>query len=230
MKRFYKHAATEAHENGIAVVLDGRPVRTPGRHPLRLPTAALADAVAAEWEKQGETIEPATMPLTQLASTALDRIAPQPAAVSAQIARYAETDLVCYRADTPASLVERQRQVWVPLLKWLEDRYGAKLLSTAEIQPIPQPAAAIAAVQAAVAGHDHFRLAVLSAATAATGSAVIGLALADRQISGADAADAAFVDENYQMEQWGADDQEEARLARLRAELTAAERFLSLLA
>ncbi len=136
MKRFYKKAAVAARDCTLSVLLDGRPIRTPGRNPLHLPTEALADAVAAEWAEQRETIEPSSMPLTQLASTALDRVAPQRAAIAAEIARYAETDLLCYHADNPADLVRRQHERWSPLLVWLDQEYGAKLLVTSAIQPI----------------------------------------------------------------------------------------------
>lgn len=229
MKRFYKKAAAAAQDGAFAVMLDGRPVRTPGKGYLHLPTQVLAEAIAVEWEAQRETIKPATMPLTQLASTALDRVAKQADAIAAEVARYAETDLVCYHANGPASLVERQQAAWSPLLAWLEEQYGAKLVVTSGVQPILQPAAAITSVQEAVSGFGHFSLAGLSSATSATGSVVIGLALTVGRITGAQAADAAFIDEVHQMERWGSDSHEEARLAQLRADLGAVERFLALL-
>ncbi|MCA8929994.1 MAG: ATPase [Alphaproteobacteria bacterium] len=229
MKRFYKQAAAGEHEGGLAVLLDGRPVRTPKRTLLHLPTPALAAALAEEWQAQGDEIEPAAMPLTQLASTALDRVAPQIGAVAAEIAKFAETDLLCYRADQPDSLVQAQHAAWAPLLAWADEALGARLVVTQGINPIPQPAEAIARIQAAVAGYDAFPLAALSVATAVTGSVVIALALAQGRISGDQAADAAQVDEAHQMERWGHDPEAEARLERLRAELRAAERFLALL-
>jgi chaperone required for assembly of F1-ATPase len=231
LKRFYKQAAAAPVSDGaaFAVHLDGKPVRTPGRAPLHLPTAGLADAVAAEWEAQVETIKPAFMPLTQLASTTLDWVQPQAKAIAAEIARYGETDLVCYRAETPARLIERQHAVWSPLLAWLEQIHGAKLISTAGIQPIPQPADALAAIQNAVAAVESFRLAALSNTTSVTGSVVIGLALNAGHITAEQAADAAHIDEQFQMEQWGADAEAEERLARLRWELGAVECFLALL-
>lgn len=229
MKRFYKQAAAAAQDEVFSIMLDGRPVRTPGKGLLHLPTQGLADAIAAEWSAQAETIEPASMPLTQLASTAIDRVASQKQAVAAEIARYAETDLVCYRAEGPETLVQRQRDTWTPLLDWLAAEYSARLKVTAGIQPVQQPADAIAAVREAVASSGHFRLAGLSSATSSMGSVVIGLALTDGRISAQEAADAAFIDEIYQMEQWGNDPEEEARLARLRSDLQAVERFLALL-
>lgn len=230
MKRFYKRAAAAAQDGVFSILLDGRPVRTPGRSLLHLPSGALADAIAAEWGSQGETIEPAAMPLTQLASTAIDRTGPQKDEIVSQIARYAQTDLVCYRADSPESLVSRQRETWEPLLGWLESTHGARLAVTVGIQPVQQSAEALAAVERAVAGFGRFPLAGLSSATSAMGSVVLGLALAGGRISAEQAADAAFIDEIHQLEQWGSDAEEEARLARLRSDLNAVERFLALLA
>lgn len=229
MKRFYEQATAGEHEGGFAVLLDGRPIRTPKRALLHLPSRALAVALAEEWQSQDNEIVPESMPLTQFASTALDRIAPQAGAIAAEIARYAETDLVCYRAETPASLVEAESQAWSPLLDWLRETFGARLVVTTGIQPVPQPAEAIARIQNAVARFDPFPLAALSSATAASGSVVIGLALTHGRITGNQAADAAQVDETYQMQQWGGDAEAEAYLARLRDELCAAERFLALL-
>jgi len=230
MKRFYKQAAAAAQDGVFSILLDGRPVRTPNKSLLHLPSAALADAIAAEWAAQGDAIEPAAMPLTQLASTAIDRTGPQKDEIVSQIARYAQTDLVCYRADSPQALANRQQAAWAPLLDWLERTHGAKLAVTAGIQPVQQPAEALAAVQRAVAGFGHFPLAGLSSAASAMGSVVLGLALAGGRISAEQAADAAFIDEIFQMEQWGSDAEEQARLARLRSDLNAVERFLALLA
>lgn len=229
VKRFYKQATVGEHEGLTAVLLDGRPVRTPKRTLLHLPTQTLAEALAEEWAAQDEEIVPATMPLTQLASTALDRVAPQIGAVAAEVARYAETDLVCYRADTPVSLAEAQHAAWAPLVTWLEDAMGARLVVTSGIQPIPQAADAIAKVQNAVAEFSAFPLAAVSSVTAVTGSVVLALALAHGRIDAEAAADAAEVDERHQMERWGDDPEAEARLQRLRYELIAAERFLTLL-
>ena len=156
-------------------MLDGRPVRTPNKGYLHLPTQPLAEAVAAEWGAQQETIEPTSMPLMQLASTALDRVGPQKVDIVEQVARYAETDLVCYRADGPAALLQRQLDVWSPLLDWLDAEYGARLTVTSGIQPVQQPAEAVTAVRNAVAGFGHFPLAGLSSATSALGSVVLGL-------------------------------------------------------
>ncbi len=229
MKRFYKQATAGEYEGGFAVLLDGRPVHTPSRALLQLPTESLAAALAEEWQGQTEEIIPASMPLTQLASTALDRVAPQIGAVAAEIAKFAETDLLCYRADTPSSLVHAQSDAWSPLLGWMEETFGARLVVTSGIQPIPQPSGAITLIQNAVAKFDAFPLAAISSATAVSGSVVIALALAHGRISGDEAANAAHIDEMHQMERWGRDAEAEELLARARAELCAAERFLALL-
>ena len=230
MKRFYKKAAAAAQDGVFSILLDGRPVRTPNKGLLHLPSEGLADAIAGEWDAQAETIEPASMPLTQLASTAIDRVAPQKQAVAAEIARYAETDLLCYRADGPQVLVQRQKEAWQPLLDWLAAEHGARLTVTAGIQPVQQPADAVAKVREAVAGFGHFPMAALSSATSSMGSVVLGLALVSGRISAQKAAEAAFIDEVFQLEQWGSDKDEEARLSRLRSELDAVERFLTLIA
>jgi chaperone required for assembly of F1-ATPase len=229
MKRFYKQAAAGEYEGAYAVLLDGRPVRTPHRTLLQLPTASLAAALADEWQAQTEEIVPAAMPLTQLASTALDRVAPQIGAVAAEIAKFAETDLVCYRADSPSSLVQAQSSAWSPLIDWMAETFGARLVITSGIQPVPQPSDTIAQVQNAVARFGAFPLAAVSRATAVTGSVVIALALAHGRLTGDEAADAAQIDEIHQMERWGREADAEERLAFARAELCAAERFLALL-
>ena len=169
------------------------------------------------------------MPLTQLVSTALDRIAPQMDAVVTEVARFAETDLVCYRAETPESLVLAEHAAWSPLVSWLEEALDARLAVTSGIQPIPQSAESLAKIRAEIAGLDAMRLAALSSATAVSGSVVIGLALAHSRITGAEAADAAHVDEMHQMERWGREQDAEAHMLLRRAELLAVERFLALL-
>lgn len=229
MKRFYKDALAGEHDGGLAVLLDGRPVRTPEKSVLRPPTRALADAIAAEWAAQGEELKLHAMPLTQLASTALDRVAPQISAIAREVAKYGETDLVCYRAEAPDSLVHAQSAAWDPLVAWAEATFGAKFAITDGFLPVPQSPETIAGLQAAVAQYDAFPLAALSSATAVTGSLVVGLALLHGHLNGDQAADAAHVDERHQMERWGQDAEAEDRLNRQRAELRAVERFLALL-
>lgn len=229
MRRAYKAVTVQADDGGHQVRLDGRPLRTPARAALLLPSAALAAAVAAEWDAQGETVRPATMPLMQVAATAIDRIAPDPAAMACEIARFAETDLVCYRAEDSPALVRRQHAAWQPLVDWAALTHDAALRVVQGIMPVPQPPAALAALAAAVGRLDPWRLSALSVATAAAGSLVIGLALLAGRIDAEGAWEASQVDETFQIERWGEDAEAAARRAALREDFAAAERFLRLL-
>lgn len=226
MKRFWKEVTVEPG-NGIA--LDERPVRTPGRTALALPTLALAEAIAEEWRAVGETLDPRAMPLTGLANAAIDRIAPDPAAFAAGLAAYGESDLLYYRADDPAPLVERQTAAWDPLLDWARRRYDVHFEPVAGVMHRAQPEATVARLGEAVAALDAFRLAGLSPVVTISGSLVAALAL----VEGAATADsvwrAAHVDEDWQAELWGEDVlATQARAAR-RAEFDAGVRFLGLL-
>ncbi|QKS00071.1 ATPase [Sphingomonas sp. CL5.1] len=226
MKRFWKKVALDADRG---VLLDGRPVRTPGRAPLALPTDALAEAVADEWRAVGETLDPRAMPLTGLANAAIDRITPDPVPYAADIARYAETDLTCYRADAPAALVERQRAAWDPLLDWARQRYDVHLETTAGVMHVAQPRATLERLAEAVAVRDPFTLAALQAIVSATGSIVGTLALAEGTVDAETLWRAAQVDEDWQAEQWGEDElAKQAREAK-HASFDAAARFLAAL-
>jgi chaperone required for assembly of F1-ATPase len=230
MRRAYETVAVEAVEAGHGILLDLKPLRTPGRAPLVVPTVALARGIAAEWSAQEETVRPDTMPLTQLAATAIDRARGENAAMVAAIARYGETDLVCYRAEGPPALVERQRALWQPLVDWAALAHDAPLRTGEGIMPVVQPPEALAALRTAVAGLDEWRLSALSLATAATGSLVIGLALLGRRLDHGGAWEASQLDETFQIEQWGEDGEAMARRAALRQDLAATGRFLDLLA
>jgi chaperone required for assembly of F1-ATPase len=230
LKRVYRDVTVADGADGYAVLLDRRPARTPAGQPLRLATPALAEAVAAEWRDQRDVIRPERMPLTALAATAIDRIGPQRAAVGAALVRYAETDLVCYRADGPADLVARQCAAWDPLLAWAAERWGARLTATAGIVPIEQPGAALATLGRVIARLSVPELAALGLAVEITGSLIIGLALLTGRLDARAAFETALLDERYQAERWGADAEAEARREQMRAELAAAERFLALLA
>jgi chaperone required for assembly of F1-ATPase len=201
MKRFW----TDVTAVDRAIELDGRPVRTPGRAALRLPTDALADAVAGEWAAVGDTVDPRAMPLTGLANAAIDRIAPDPAPFAADVARYGESDLLCYRADAPAPLVARQAAAWDPPLAWACERYDVHFEPVAGIMHRAQPPATAARLVAAVAALDPFRLAALASLVPLTGSLVLGLALAADAFTPDAAWAAANVDEDWQAEQWGED-------------------------
>lgn len=230
MKRFYAETGILEGEGGYCATLDGKPVLTPGRARLEVPTRALGLAIAAEWAAQEDDIAPATMPLLRLAATAIDRVEGQRETVIEQVAVYGASDLLCYRAEEPPELVERQREVWQPLLDEAAGRFGGRLAVTAGITPVEQDAAALSGLRAAVAAHDHMALAGLHGATALTGSLVIGLLLAARALEAEAAWRAARVDEDFQIEKWGEDAEASAAAEAQRAELFAAARFLTLLA
>jgi len=229
-RRFYRSASAGITPEGFAVLLDGRPVRTPAGQPLRVPGRALADAIAAEWEAQGETIRPATMPLTQLASTALDRIGPERTAIHQQLMAYAGTDLLCYRSDHPADLRTRQERDWQPLLDWAAEALGAPLQVTEGLLALAQPPEALAALSAYLERQELWRLTAIQAVTAATGSLLLAIALAEGRIDAAAAWSLSQLDETYQIEHWGEDAEAAARRAALEAEIAATARLLALVA
>jgi chaperone required for assembly of F1-ATPase len=229
MKRVYKEVTSRPAAAGWGVALDGRPMRTPGRNELVVPSEKLAEAIAAEWDAQQDEIRPASMPLTRLVATAIDRTAAQRDLVIDEIAGYAGTDLVCYRADRPPTLVARQQEVWQPLLDWATLRYDAALAVTCGVIPTPQPPPTLKAFAAAVAAQDDFRLTALHALTTACGSLVIGLAVMERWIDAAEAFAASQLDETFQIEEWGEDAEATARREALAADIAAVARFLRLL-
>ncbi len=229
MKRFYGHAIASPEEGGVSVLLDGRPVRTPGRNLLRVPTEELAEAIAAEWNAQGEKVDPRSMPLTGLANAASDRVAPDPAAFARSLAEYGESDLLCYRAEGPASLIGRQEEYWDPLLAWARTRFGVEIETTAGIMHRRQPAATVERLGRAVAARGPFQLAGLAPLVTISGSLIVALALAEGAIGLEPAWDSAMLDEAWQAEQWGADPLAAASIENRRREFEAAYRFLTLL-
>lgn len=229
MKRFYREVETVPVDGGCGVTLDGRPLRTPARAAFVLPNRALAEAIAAEWREQGEEVRPTAMPLMRLATTSIDRVAAHREGVIDEIAGYAETDLVCYRAEQPAALVARQQAAWQPLLDWATLRYDAPLIVTTGVVPQPQPRASVAALRAAIAGLDVMPLAALHAATTACGSLIIALALMEGRVDAAEAWEVSQLDETFQIETWGEDAEAAARRAALRQDIEATARFMALL-
>jgi chaperone required for assembly of F1-ATPase len=224
MKRFW----TEVSVDADGVRLDGRPVRTPGRAPLALPTRALGEAVADEWRAVGEMIDPRAMPLTGLANAAIDRIAPEPARFAEGLAKYGESDLLCYRADGPEPLVERQRAGWDPPLAWAQGRYDVHFEVVAGVMHRAQPEATLARLGEAVAARDAFALAGLSPVVTVTGSLVLALALDEGAMTADAVWAAADLDEAWQRELWGEDPlAADARAAR-RRDFDAGVRFLAL--
>jgi chaperone required for assembly of F1-ATPase len=228
LKRFYKTVSVVETEDGFAIALDDRPVRTPAKSPLAVPTAGLAEAIAAEWAAQEVEVSPLSMLLTRLASTAIDKLPAERPRFTEELVSYSESDLLCYRAEHPPELVARQEAGWQPLLDWVEDRHAARLEITQGIVPKAQPTAAIAALRAAVETHDDWRFTALYSATTAAGSLVIGLALLDGRLAADDAFELSQLDESFQIEQWGKDSEAEARRDAIRAELRAAAEFLAL--
>ena len=229
MKRFYTSVTVVPVGDGFGVELDGKALKTPSKGPLALPTEALAQGIAEEWDAQLETVRPDTMRLMQLASTALDRVALHRAAVVDETAGYAASDLLCYRAEGPDSLVAREAQLWQPLLDWAMVRFDAPLAVTSGIVHVDQPAASLKALRAVLLDLDPLTLTAVADLTAACGSLILALAVWDGRIDAAGAAAAALIDETVQNERWGEDAEAKARRERLIADIHAAARFLTLL-
>lgn len=229
MKRFWKDVSVEREGEGWGIRLDGRPVKTPARTALLVPTAALAEAIADEWRAVDEKIDPRAMPLTGLANAAIDRVAPDRQAFAEGLARYAEADLACYRAEGPRGLVERQEREWDPLLAWARRRYDVDFTTTAGLMHVAQPKATLEQLNHAVAALGSFQLAGLSPLVTIGGSLVVALAVLERAITADEGWSAVSVDERWQLEQWGADAGAEAALENRRRDFFAAARFLDLL-
>lgn len=231
MARFYKavSVAQGPGEGSWQVHLDGRPLRTPLKKPLAVPTRALADAVAEEWAAQEKHIRPETMPLMKLAGTAVDKVSgPGRAEVIAILLGYANADVLAYRADHPDSLCALQTRLWDPLLDWVHEAHGARFRLAEGIMPLEQPREVVAALEAGFAALDDWQLTAAQSTGALTGSLVLALALGSGQVGAAQAFDAAQADETWQMGRWGADAEAEARRADLQRDLAAAERLVSL--
>lgn len=229
MKRFYAAAAVTG-DGPFGVALDGKPLRTPARAVLAVPTMALADAIAAEWNAQGEKIDPRSLPLTGFANAAIDRVAADPAGFAARLAAYAQSELIAYRADGPASLLAAQAAAWDQWVDWLARRYDVGLCITAGIMHVAQPPATLARIHAAFAAFTPFQLAPLDPIVTITGSAVLALAVVAGELDADAAYDIAHVDARWQEEQWGREPLAEAAEATRRADLAAAVACLRLLA
>lgn len=228
MKRFYKTASVGNAGGGFQVLLDGRAVRTPAKAPLMLPAEALAAEIAAEWEVQGEKIEPGSMPFMSLASTGIDRVTPQRETVIDTIVAYGGSDLVCYWAEEPDDLVRRQAEAWQPLLDWVTTRFDARLSVAAGIMPVTQSDDALRALRVAVAAYEDLVLSGLHQLTTGFGSLVIALAVVEGRIDAASGIELAQLDELFQAERWGEDSEAIARRESLARDMTAAARFIAL--
>lgn len=227
MKRFYKDVTVEETAGGYRFLLDGKPVQTPARQPLLLPTAPLTEAIAAEWRDQGEEMRPAAMPLTRLVNTVLDGVRAARRDVIAAILRFGENDLLSYRVEAPVELAARQLD-WNPLLEWAAERHDARLAVTCGIQHVEQSRETSAALRRAVEMRDEFELAALHVLASISGSLVLGLAVLDGRLSAAEAFALSRLDETYQAEKWGRDHEAEERAARLAAEMEHAARLVRL--
>jgi chaperone required for assembly of F1-ATPase len=232
MKRFYQETAVDLLDGGHRVLLDGRPMRTPAKAVLVVPTRALAEAIAAEWGEVPDKadINVSHLPLTRLAATGLDRVTTQRARVIEDTAKYAGSDMLCYRASEPATLVRRQLAIWQPLLDWAAGRYGARLVVVEGLAFVAQPEEALRKLHEAVAAHSDLGLSALYNLTHISGSLVVALAVAERHLSTAGAFAAAQLDELYQIERWGDDPIAAKRHEGIRLEIDAGARFLALLA
>jgi len=228
VKRFYATADVRAVEDGFAITLDGRNVKTPDGARLVVPTHDLAVAIAEEWAAQEKTVRPDTMPLARLAVAAIDQVRPDRQAMIDRLLAYVGTDLVCYRAESPADLAARQEAAWRPLLEWTNAACGASFVVTTGVIPVAQPPATKRALHAAIEPFDDMEIAALASAAAVTGSLVVALALAAGCVDAEEAFAAAMVDELFQVERWGDDAEAAARRRALHREIQAAARFFDL--
>lgn len=227
-RRFWSDVSVERLPEGFAVRLDSRPLRTPARRELILPTGSLAEAVAEEWDAQKDKVDPASMPATRSANAAIDRVAPQREVVADMLTDYAATDLLCYRAATPEPLAARQREHWDPLLAWAEETSGARLVPVAGLMPREQSPEALAALGAQVREMDSFRLTAFHDLVTLSGSLVLALAVIRGRVGGEEAWAISRVDEEWQAEQWGRDPEADAAAAVRRVAFLHAARFYAL--
>jgi chaperone required for assembly of F1-ATPase len=221
-KRFFAEALVGEAAGAFVVLLDGRPVRTPGGRVVEAASRALAERLAAEWAAQGDVIDPATMPLTRLVAVALDAVAPNPGPVRAEIVKYAGSDLLVYRAGEPAGLVARQAEHWDPVLVWAREAFGARFVLAEGVMFVAQPPEAVGAVAAEVESYEALGLAALHVMTTLTGSALLALAVARGQLAAETAWRAAHVDEDWNILFWGADEEAQARRSRRWIDMEAA--------
>ena len=229
MKRFWTTAALVECERGWGIMLDGRALKTPARGALIVRQRPLAEAIAEEWNQCGETLDPAAMPVTGLANAAIDRVAPDPARFASDLARYADSDLLCYRAGSPPSLVAAQEASWDPLIEWARRRFEIDFALATGIIHVPQPAATVRQLSNAITHLDPLYLAALSPIVTIGGSLIVSLALAERAFPVETLWEAVSLDDRWQLEKWGADAEAVAALASRQRDFHAAARFLDLL-
>jgi chaperone required for assembly of F1-ATPase len=228
-KRFYATASVRPADDGYGIWLDERRLKTPARAGFAVPSAPLAEAIAAEWNAQGDKVDIRAMTLTALANAAVDRIAPEREAFGKRLAAYGKNDLLCYRVAEPVELAARLAKGWQPVLDWLADAHGARLVLAEGVVHIDQPKESLAALEHAVLAHDAFRLGALHILTTAMGSLGLGLSVLGRHLDVEEAFRLSRLDEEFQIERWGRDAEAEMRTARIKSEADSAARFLSLL-
>jgi chaperone required for assembly of F1-ATPase len=227
--RFYKEVNIVKLNDGYAIELDGRPVRTPLGQPQILVSKELAEAIGDEWCAQGEKVDPSSMPLCGYANTAIDRIGNSRQIILDDVLNFAGTDLLCYRSEEPIDLATRQNEQWQPLLDWAADTMGAELLVTVGVLPVKQSVKAIKALANKLQKLDDMELAGIASLTAASGSVILALALAEGRIDSRQAFEFSQLDEIYQNGRWGADDEAKVRQQNLKNDISSAALFLSLL-
>ncbi|SMX39609.1 ATP12 family chaperone protein [Octadecabacter ascidiaceicola] len=214
-KRFWTDVNVVEQDGGFAVQLDTRAVKTPAKAPLVVPSRDMGDAIAAEWRAVDEKIDPNVMPFTRSANAAIDKVSVQFEEVATMLAAYGGSDLLCYRADSPAELVERQIEMWDPLLDWAHEAFGARLISTKGVMPVTQDETALNAISSPLFAATSFELAALHDLVAMSGSLVLALTVTQRRLSASDAWELSRLDENWQAEQWGVDD-DDAQVAEIK--------------
>ena len=228
LKRFYKTVTTSTDSGAWRVLLDGKPIRTPMKSLLETPIQALAGEIAAEWVAQHEHIEPENMPFTRLLSTAIDRVGPERGVIEGELLRYVDSDLLCYRADHPADLVRRQNAVWQPVLDRIAAQHGISMTVSHGILPVAQPPEVHRGLRAAISALDVLALTAFQASAGITSSLALSLAFVQGSLSASEVYAAAVLDETYQTERWGEDDEAAARRARIAFELQGIGRFIGL--
>lgn len=227
-KRFWKQAEVAETEGGFTVLLDSRALKTPAKTPFWVPTRALAKEVSAEWQAQSDKVKPESMPFTRTANSALDKVTPQFEAVADMLAAYGGSDLLCYRATAPKELVARQAQLWDPLIGWAKATFGTDLIVTQGVMPVEQPPASSRLFQAEVRALSPFQLAAFHDLVAISGSLVLGFAIARGHLGAGEGFDVSRVDETWQVELWGEDEDAAESEAIKRESLAHAARFFEL--
>lgn len=227
-KRFWKTATAEGCDGGFTVRLDGRAVKTPAKSAFVLPTLAMAQAAAAEWDAQVKEVRPESMPVTRMANSAIDKVAVQFDEVAGLLAAYGESDLLCYRATGPVELIARQSAAWDPLLDWAAAVLGAPLVATAGVVHVAQPPGSIASLRARLFALTPFQLAAMHDLISISGSLILGFAVAGQRLTAAEAFSISRIDEQWQAEKWGEDEDAAALEALKRAALIEAARFWNL--